>query len=101
MLSPFAPHTAEELWERTGHAQGLAHTTWPSFDERVARAEEMIVPVQVNGKLRSRLTVPAETADNDLRDRALADPAVRAYTEGKTVKTVVVAKGKLINVVVQ
>jgi leucyl-tRNA synthetase len=101
MLSPFAPHTAEELWERTGHAKGLAHTTWPSFDERVARAEEMIVPVQVNGKLRSRLTVPAETADNDLRDRALADPAVRAYTQGKTVKTVVVAKGKLINVVVQ
>lgn len=101
ILSPFAPHTAEELWERIGHAEGLARTTWPLFDEEVAKPEELVVPVQVNGKLRSRLTVPAETAESDLRDRALADPAVRAYTQGKTIKTVVVAKGKLINVVVQ
>jgi leucyl-tRNA synthetase len=101
MLSPFAPHTAEELWELTGHSEGIEKTTWPAFDVRVAKAEELVVPVQVNGKLRSRLTVPAETADSDLRDRALADPAIRAYIEGKTIKTVVVAKGKLINVVVQ
>jgi leucyl-tRNA synthetase len=101
MLSPFAPHTAEEMWERTGNAGGIEKTSWPSFDEQVAKAEELVVPVQVNGKLRSRLTVPAETGESDLRERALADPAVRAYTKGKTIKTVVVAKGKLINVVVQ
>ena len=58
MISPFAPHTAEELWEMTGHAGGIAKASWPSFDERVAKADEIVVPVQVNGKLRSRLTVP-------------------------------------------
>ena len=57
--------------------------------------------MQVNGKLRSRLTLPAETSETDMRERALADPAVKIYTEGKTIKTVVVAKGRLINVVVQ
>ena len=101
MLSPFAPHTSEELWERLGHAGGLSTVAWPSYDEQVAKAEEIVVPVQVNGKLRSRLTLPAETSETDMRERALADPAVKAYTEGKTIKTVVVAKGRLINVVVQ
>jgi leucyl-tRNA synthetase len=101
MLSPFAPHTAEELWERMGHAGGLGTVAWPSYDEQAAKADEIVVPVQVNGKLRSRLTVPAETSDGEMRERALADPAVKAHTEGKTIKTVVVAKGRLINVVVQ
>jgi leucyl-tRNA synthetase len=101
MLSPFAPHMAEELWQRLGHGDGLARAAWPSFDPTVARLEEVVVPVQVNGRLRSRLTVPAETSDDQLRERALADPTVRSYTAGKTVKTVVVAKGKLVNVVVQ
>jgi len=100
MISPFAPHTAEELWELTGHTGGIEKTSWPPFDERAAKAEEIVVPVQVNGKLRSRLTVPAETAESELRERALADPAVRLHVEGKTIKTVVIAKGKLINVVV-
>jgi leucyl-tRNA synthetase len=100
MVSPFAPHTAEELWERLGHVDGLTKTPWPSFDEQVAKPEEIVIPVQVNGKLRSRLTVPAETPESELRELALADPAVRAHTDGKTVKSVIVAKGKLINVVV-
>ncbi len=99
MISPFAPHTAEELWEMTGHAGGLAKASWPAFDEAAARAEEIVVPVQVNGKLRSRLTVPADTPESELRERALSDPAVRQHLDGKTVRTVVVAKGKLINVV--
>ena len=100
MISPFAPHTAEELWEMTGHAGGLSKASWPSFDEAVAKADEIVVPVQVNGKLRSRLTVPADTPESELRERALADPAVRPHIDGKTIKSVVVVKGKLINVVV-
>ncbi len=99
MLSPFAPHTAEELWEMTGHEGGVAQASWPSFDEAVARADEIVVPVQVNGKLRSRLTVAADTPEGELRQRALADPAVRPHVEGKTVKSIVIVKGKLINVV--
>ena len=101
MLSPFAPHTAEELWERIGYATGLSAAQWPAYDPEVAKADEVVVPVQVNGKVRARLTVPAAVTDQDLRERALADPAVRTHTAGKTVKTVVVAKGKLVNVVVQ
>ena len=100
MISPFAPHTAEELWEMTGHEGGIAKASWPSFDENVARADEIVVPVQVNGKLRSRLTVPADTPESELRERALADPAVRPHIDGKTIKSVVIVKGKLINVVV-
>ena len=101
MLSPFAPHTAEELWECAGHAGGLLKAQWPVYDPEVAKADEVVVPVQVNGKVRARLTVPAAATEQDLRERALADPVVRHHTAGKTVKTVVVAKGKLVNVVVQ
>jgi leucyl-tRNA synthetase len=100
MISPFAPHTAEELWEMTGHTGGIAKATWPSFDEAVAKADEIVVPVQVNGKLRSRLTVAADTPESELRERALADAAVRPHVDGKTIKSVVIVKGKLINVVV-
>ena len=100
MISPFAPHTAEELWEMTGHAGGIAAASWPAFDELVAKPEEIVVPIQVNGKVRSRLTAPAGTPEDELRARALADPAVRQYIDGKTIKTIVFAKGKLINVVV-
>ena len=100
MISPFAPHTAEELWEMTGHEGGIASASWTSFDENVARADEIVVPVQVNGKLRSRLTVAADMPEGELRERALADPAVRPHVEGKTIKSVVIVKGKLINVVV-
>jgi leucyl-tRNA synthetase len=99
MISPFAPHTAEELWEMIGHTDGIANASWPSFDEAVAKADEVIVPVQVNGKLRSRLTVAADIPEGELRERALADPAVRPHIDGKTIKSVVIVKGKLINVV--
>jgi leucyl-tRNA synthetase len=101
MLAPFAPHTAEELWERLGHAGGLQLATWPSFDAEVARAEELVVPVQVNGKVRARLTVPAGTAAADLERLALADPGVQAHLAGRAVRKVVVAGGgRLVSVVV-
>jgi leucyl-tRNA synthetase len=100
MLSPFAPHTAEELWCMLGNQDGLTAATWPSFDAEVAKAEEITVPVQVNGKVRARLTVPASTSESELEALALADPAVRAHTAGKTVQKVVVAKGRLVSIVV-
>ena len=93
MLSPFAPHTGEELWEMLGHEGGSAAASWPEFDAEVAKAEEIVVPVQVNGKVRSRLTVPAETTEAELEALALADPAVKAHTQGKTVKKVSSRKG--------
>jgi len=100
MLSPFTPHMAEELWERLGHAGGIVAAGWPSFEESVAKAEEIVIPVQVNGKLRGRLTVPAGTSEDRLRELALADPQVAKYIEGKTVRKVVVAGGRLVSIVV-
>jgi leucyl-tRNA synthetase len=100
MLSPFAPHTSEELWQLLGHEGGLAKASWPAFDPKVAKAEEVVVPVQINGKVRARVTAPAGLADDDLRDRILADPTVKAHTVGKTIRKVVVAKGPLVSVVV-
>ncbi|OFW06053.1 MAG: leucine--tRNA ligase [Acidobacteria bacterium RIFCSPLOWO2_02_FULL_68_18] len=101
MLAPFAPHTAEEMWERLGRSTGLGAAAWPACDADVARAEEIVVPVQVNGKVRSRLTVPADVSEQELERLALADSAVRTYTTGKAVKKVVVAKGRLVSLVVQ
>jgi leucyl-tRNA synthetase len=100
MIAPFAPHTAEELWERLGHRDGLSVSSWPGFDAEAAREESITVPVQVNGKLRSRLTVPASATEDQLRDAALADPVVQGHVAGKTVRKVVIAGGKLVNVVV-
>ena len=100
MLSPFAPHTGEELWAAYGHAGGLAKASWPIFDAGAAQAEEIVVPVQVNGKVRGRVTVPPDVSDEDLQALALAEPGVKTHTEGKTVKKVVIAKGRLVSVVV-
>jgi leucyl-tRNA synthetase len=103
MLSPFAPHMAEELWEYLGHAGGIVGAGWPEFDEAVAKADEIVVPVQVNGKLRARLMVPADATDDTLRELALADAQVARYVEGKTVRKIVVAAGqgsKLVSIVV-
>ena len=102
MLSPFAPHMAEELWSRLRPAmgeKGLAEARWPSVDEDAARAEEIEVPVQVNGKVRARLTVSPDATAEELERLALADPAVMTHLAGKTVKKVVVALGRLVSVV--
>jgi len=100
MLAPFAPHTAEELWERLGHAEGLQAAAWPSFEAEVAKADEVVVPVQVNGKVRARLTVPAGLAVADLERLALADAGVQAHLAGRAVRKVVVAGGgRLVSVV--
>jgi leucyl-tRNA synthetase len=101
MLSPFAPHTAEELWCMLGYDTGLATASWPSFDAEVAKADEITIPIQVNGKVRGRLTVPAGTSDQELEALALADPAVKAHIAGKTVQKVVVVKGRLVSIVIK
>ncbi len=99
MISPFAPHMAEELWERLGHSGGIVAAGWPTFDEAVAKAEEVVIPVQINGKLRARLTVSADTSEEELRQIALSDPAVVKHLEGKTVRKVVIANGRLVSIV--
>jgi leucyl-tRNA synthetase len=99
MISPFAPHMAEELWEMLGHTGGVVAAGWPAFDEAVAKAQEIVVPVQINGKVRARLTVPADSSEERLREIALSDPQVVKHLEGKTVRKVVVAGGRLVSIV--
>ncbi len=99
MISPFTPHLAEELWDMLGHTGGIVAAGWPAFEEAVAKAEELVVPVQINGKVRARLTVPADSSEERLREIALSDPQVVKHLEGKTVRKVVVAGGRLVSIV--
>jgi leucyl-tRNA synthetase len=101
MLSPFAPHMAEELWELLGHTDGVVAAGWPAADAAVAAEEAIVVPVQVNGKVRGRVSVPAGADDATLEAAALAEASVRAHLDGKTVVKVVVAKGRLVSIVVR
>jgi leucyl-tRNA synthetase len=100
LLAPFAPHLAEELWAALGHKQTLAYEHWPAFDPALVKADEVEVPVQVNGKLRSKLVVPAGTSEEKLRELALADEKVQAFISGKKVVKVIVPRGQLVNIVI-
>jgi leucyl-tRNA synthetase len=100
ILSPFAPHLAEELWSALGHNPTLAYQPWPQFDEALTKSDQVEVPIQVNGKLRARKTVPADIDDESLRKLALADERVRGLLEGKQVKKVIVVPKKLVNIVI-
>jgi leucyl-tRNA synthetase len=103
MLAPFAPHVAEELWEALGHEGGILRSgaLWPAFDEALARKDEVEIAVQVNGKLRGRVNIPASATEEETRAAALADERVRAWTEGKQIVKTVVVPGRLVNVVVR
>ncbi len=100
LLAPYAPHIAEELWTALGHANTLAYEPWPKFDPVLTKADEIEIPVQVNGKLKSRLRVPAEVTDAELEAAAKADPVVQTAIAGKTIKMVKVVPKKLVNIVV-
>src|SRR5262249_4620992 len=101
MLTPFAPHVAEEMWESVGHARTLAHSTWPVFNEDLAREESIEVAVQVNGKLRSRIFVAPDASEAEVREAALADERIKTQTEGKDVIKVIVIPRRLVNIVVK
>jgi len=101
LLAPTAPHLAEELWQRTGHEYSIHNQSWPSWNEELAREEEITLVVQVNGKLRDRLTVPASITEDEARQLALDSPRVKSYTEGKQVAQVVYVPGRLVNLVVR
>jgi len=106
MLAPAAPHIAEELWSRLAEARGEAWTSihtaaWPIVDEAAAAENEREVPVQVNGKLRDRVTVPVDIAEAELEAIVLARPKVVAALDGKTPLKVIHAGGRLVNVVVR
>ena len=99
LLAPFVPHIAEELWARLGHAGGLEAAGWPQWDDAALVEEEKTIVVQVNGKVRGKVTVVADADDEATRQAALADANVARFLEGKTVRKVVVVPGRLVNIV--
>jgi leucyl-tRNA synthetase len=101
LLSPMAPHVAEELWEVLGHRESLAYHPWPAYDPALLKDEQVEVPVQVNGKLRGRVTVPAEATREQMEAAARGDEKIAALLEGKSIVRVVVVPGKLINFVIK
>jgi leucyl-tRNA synthetase len=102
VLSPFAPHLSEELWQVLGHGKTLAHEPWPTFDETAIKEDTIEVPVQINGKLRSRVTVPADASAAAIESAARAEPRVQELLAGKTIaKVIVPPNGRLINFIVR
>jgi leucyl-tRNA synthetase len=100
LLSPYAPHIAEELWAVLGHKDTIAYEPWPTFDPTLTKADMVEVPVQVNGKVRARIVVPTGLDAAGLEAAAKADTTVKGHVAGKAVKKVIVVPGKLVNLVV-
>ncbi len=100
VLAPFAPHIAEELWQRLGHAESLAYAPWPAFDPALCVEDTVTVAVQVNGKLRATIDVSRGAAQQQVQDQAFADERIRKYVEGARIRKVIYVKEKLLNVVV-
>ena len=99
LLSPFAPHLGEELWSKLGKSDLVSTQSWPAFDPEQAKEEEIEIAVQVNGKLRARLTVDADIDEKSLESAALADEKVAAALAGKSVRKIVTVPGRLVNIV--
>jgi leucyl-tRNA synthetase len=101
LLNPFTPHVCEEMWARLGHAEGLVHAAWPAFDAEAAREDAVELAVQVNGKVRGRVLVPAGATEETIRAKALAEPRVAEHVQGKQMVKCVVVPGRLVSVVVK
>jgi leucyl-tRNA synthetase len=100
LLAPLAPHIAEELWQRLGHAESLAYQAWPVADPAYLRADVIEIPVQVNGKVRGKIQVPAEAGESEVIDIARADQNVGRHLDGQTVKRAIYVRGRIVNFVV-
>jgi leucyl-tRNA synthetase len=100
LLSPFAPHLAEELWETLGHAPSVADQPWPTYDPALTIDAEVEIAVQVNGRVRGRITLARDADEATARAAALADAGVQPHVAGKTVKKLVYVPGRIVNVIV-
>lgn len=99
LLSPFAPHAAEELWEALGNKNLIAAASWPDYDSSLIVDTEVVIVLQVAGKIKDKITAPADSDDAELERLALGNEKVQAALEGKTVKQVIVVKNRLVNIV--
>jgi leucyl-tRNA synthetase len=99
MLSPLCPHVASELWERLGRTDEITYARFPTADPKLLVSDTVEIPVQVNGKVRSRLIVPTGSSDDQLKALAVADDKVRAALAGAEPRKVIVISGRLVNIV--
>jgi leucyl-tRNA synthetase len=100
LLAPLAPHLAEELWQRLGHAASLAYEPWPKFDAKYLVSTTLEIPVQINGKMRGRIEVPSDADEQQVIELARADETVLRYLEGKELKRAIYVRGRIVNFVV-
>ena len=101
LLAPFTPHITEELWQIAGFDGSVHEQEWPEVDASALVVDEIELPVQINGKVRERITVPAEIGQDDLKEQVLAMPRVKDFTDGKTIVKFIVVPKKIINIVVK
>jgi leucyl-tRNA synthetase len=99
LLAPTTPHLAEELWDRTGHPYSIHNQSWPQWDEQMVREKEFTLVIQINGKLRDKLTVPASITETEARELALGRERVKAYTRDKKIANIICVPGRLVNIV--
>ena len=99
-IAPFAPHFAEELWQRTGHPPSIFFQKWPKWDESYTTADMVTVAVQINGKLRGTIAVKAEAPEESVLEAATKDPAITRYLDGKQIRKKVYVKNRILNLVV-
>ena len=100
LVSPFAPHVAEELWHRLGGSDTLAYEPWPVFDPSLVKDDVIEIGVQVNGKARASVQLAVDADEETAKTTALSDPRIRQFTDGKTLKKVIYVKGRIVNVIV-
>jgi leucyl-tRNA synthetase len=98
-VAPLAPHIAETLWARMGHAESLAFEPFPEFDEVLAAEKSVVMPVQLNGKRRFQIEVAADADDEQIRGQLTAQPEYAQVTDGLTVQRVVIVPGRIVNIV--
>lgn len=99
LLSPVAPHLAEELWEKLGHEGTVSYETWPAYDEGKLVEDEVEIVVQVNGKVKAKLHVPKDATREEMQELALSDVDVKEQVDGKTIRKIIAVPGKLVNIV--
>ena len=100
ILAPFAPHIAEELWARLGHGESLAWESWPGYDEKLVVEKEIELAVQVNGKIKEKIIVPAGASEEQIKQKALESEKVIAAMGGAEARKVIVIKSRLVNIVI-
>ncbi|MDD4879622.1 MAG: class I tRNA ligase family protein, partial [Candidatus Omnitrophica bacterium] len=100
MLSPIAPHFCEELWRSLGNKESILKAGWPKFDPKMLVEENITIVIQVNGKVRSKIEVPADIADEKLKELVLSDEKVKPWLEGKPAKNIVIVPKRLVSIVV-